>query len=164
MARFTSDPFNLSPGFEAEGKQITQAVVRLLTNNEREIASTAIRGKQLQEIKLAESQLRQANASAKSNAQPEELNVVQSVAISQRIERKHLTILAIECFITDSGARIDDRTKIEQYYGLLLETDEETIAAEQEALVNKYRREDFRIKYKCPACQGTVDPASAVRL
>jgi hypothetical protein len=38
MARIVSKPFTLSPGFEAEGAKITQAVVRLLTNNEEETA------------------------------------------------------------------------------------------------------------------------------
>lgn len=161
--RIVSKPFNLSPGFEAEGKTITQATVRLLTNNEEESAGTAIRGKQLAELKAAEAQLRQVNAAAAINpgAPPPELDLVQKITINQRAENRYLLMLQTESFITDEGVVIADRDKIERYFGLLIKTDWDAIRLEQEALENSLRRDDFRTRYKCPNCETVVDPKSA---
>jgi hypothetical protein len=165
MARITSQPFNLSPGFEAEGAKITQAVVRLLTNNEQETADSAVLAQFLTEVKAAESQYKKTTgAGGMQNQNAPILDEFQKFAINMRIERKFRRINGIDCFITEEGKRIDDRSKIEAYHGLLLELDVENIEAEQEALRNVYRRTEFRVQYQCPHCEGAVDPATATRL
>jgi hypothetical protein len=147
MPRKTSPPFELSPGFDAEGQEITHASVRMLTNVEREIAKTTSRSKAAAEIKAAQSQL----------PKGEELDPIMKFAIMQGVEKQEFFVWNIHAFITREGAIIEDRGKITQYRGLLLETDEEIIADEQEALVNIYRRPKFRPKHKCDKCGSDVE-------
>jgi hypothetical protein len=153
--RITSDPFELQPGFEASGKQYTQAVVRLLTNNERSLADAAIRAKTAAELRSTQDRVKKEAGAAQGT----ELDTLLSFTIGQKVEQQHLFVLQIHAFIAADRTRVEDREQIEKFVGLLIETDEEEIIFQVEELRRRYQRPHFRPKHKCPDCSAEVECA-----
>ena len=158
--RIESKPFELSPGFEAETKQITHAVVRLLTNLERELLEISVDVQATAKLKRKDSTASQQDAAilvAAMGLDEAALDPFIKSRIWQRLYDKEFFIASVSAFIFDDGVRIDDRDTIRRYCGMMIETDEDWITYQREELRRTHVQP--RPKIKCPNCATEFERA-----